>query len=367
MSDIANMERRLGEVLGRIEPADVAWEERARERIDTLTKPPGSLGRLEDLAARVSAMMRTDRPRAERKRLVLMAGDHGVCAQDVAPYPQAVTQQMVVNIATGGAAISQFVKVTGAELVVADLGVMADVDAPGLLKAKVAYGTADMTEGPAMTRAQALEALLVGIGIAETAADEGVQVLGTGEMGIGNTTPAAALTAAYCDAEPRLCAGRGTGLDDAGVARKAEVIGRALDVNRVADLDPLGVLAAVGGLEIAGLAGVVLGAASRKVPVVIDGYISSAAALAAVRIAPTAADYIVASHQSVEPGHRIVLNAIGVEPHLDLAMRLGEGTGAALTFAIVEAACRMLSDMATFAEAGVSHSDGTDDSNASIA
>ena len=345
----------LSERIPLIRPIDPVWEARARARLDDLTKPPGSLGVLENIATRVATIQKTDRPVLERTRVIVMAGDHGVVAQGVAAYPQEVTAQMVANFASGGAAVNQLAGWSGAEVVVCDVGVAADVDSiPGVIKEKVARGTADMTQGPAMTEDQALRALSVGMRLADEAVEQGVAAVAVGEMGIGNTTAAAALTAAFTGAEPSDVVGPGTGLDDDGVARKATVVTRALEVNPPDADDALGVLAALGGLEIAGLAGVVIAAAAHGVPVVADGFISGAAALAAVRVAPTAKDYLFASHRSTEPGHAAVLDALGLEPVLDLGMRLGEGTGALLALGIMDAACRILADMATFAEAGVS-------------
>jgi nicotinate-nucleotide--dimethylbenzimidazole phosphoribosyltransferase len=287
-----------------------------------------------------------------------MAGDHGVVAEGISAYPQDVTWQMVANIASGGAAINQLAASVGAEVIVHDVGVAKDIgEMPGVEHVKVALGTQNMVLGPAMTREQCAQAVLVGVLAAREAAGSGVNLIGTGEMGIGNTTAAAALVTEFCGAAPSTVVGSGTGLDEAGVAHKASVVLRALAANNTEALDPLGVLAAVGGLEIAALAGVVIGAAEAGVAVIADGYISSAAALAAVRLCPPAGEYLLSSHLSVEPGHAVVLEHLGIPPVLDLDMRLGEGTGAALAMAIVDASCRMLSGMATFAEAGVSEAD----------
>jgi len=347
-------EAELYEVIARIAPTDASAEEAAWVRLDDLTKPPRSLGRIEELAARVACVQGTDRPSVEKKAILLMAGDHGVCAEGVAAYPQDVTWQMVANFVGKGAAINQFAESVGAEVLVHDVGVIRDLsDMPGVVIRKVAPGTQNMALGPAMTREEAAQAVMVGVRAARDSVASGVQLIGTGDMGIGNTTPASALTAAFTGAEPVAVCGRGTGLDDAGVARKVATVERAIAVNEARGLDPLGVLAAVGGLEIAALAGVVLGAAEARVPVILDGFISGSAALVAVRLAPDAADYIFPSHLSVEPGHAVQLEALGLQPVLELDMRLGEGTGSALTMSIIDASCRMLSGMATFAEAGV--------------
>ncbi|TLM77107.1 MAG: nicotinate-nucleotide--dimethylbenzimidazole phosphoribosyltransferase [Actinobacteria bacterium] len=354
-----NFEDRLADVCAAVSPTDPSAEERAWARLDSLTKPPRSLGRLEELAARVARVQGTDRPGVSRKAVLLMAGDHGVVAEGVAAYPQDVTWQMVANFAAGGAAICQLAESAGADVVVTDVGVARDLGGmPGVRHRKVAPGAANLAAGPAMTREQCAEAVLVGVDTAREMVADGYTLLATGDMGIGNTTPSTALTCAFAGADPEAVAGRGTGLDDEGVRRKADVVRRALEVNGVAGLDPLGILAAVGGLEIAAIAGVVIGAAEQRTCVVSDGFISGAAALAAVRICPACAEYLFPSHLSVEPGHRVVLDALGHEPVLALDMRLGEGTGAALAMGIIDAACRMMSGMATFAEAGVSEADG---------
>lgn len=348
-------EDQLAAATAAVRPADPAAVERAWARLDSLTKPPRSLGRLEEVAAAVACVQDDVRPSVERKVVLLMAGDHGVVAEGVAAYPQDVTWQMVANFAAGGAAICQLTASVGAEVRVTDVGVARDVSGvPGVRVAKVAPGTANMAAGPAMDREMCAQAVMVGIEAAREAADEGFTLIGTGDMGIGNTTPSSALTCAFAGADPSDAVGAGTGLDAAGIARKADVIRRALEVNRVDTLDPLGKLAAVGGLEIAALAGVIIGAAERRTCVVSDGFISGAATLAALALCPAAGDYVFPSHLSAEPGHALVLEALGMEPVLRLDMRLGEGTGAALAMGIIDAACRMMSGMATFAEAGVS-------------
>lgn len=351
-------EERLRELIAQVQPTDATYEKLAWERLDSLTKPPRSLGALEHVAARIARIQRTDHPSVPAKAIILAAGDHGVVAEGVSPFPQDVTWQMVANFAHGGAAVNQIAASVGAEVVVYDVGVARDVsELPGVVDAKVRCGTRNMAEGPAMTREECAEAILAGAQAASELVERGVSLIGTGEMGIGNSTAAAALTAVFCASPVAEVVGRGTGLSDEGVAHKAEVIGRAIAVNGAAELDPLGVLSALGGLEIAALTGVILSAAAQSVPVLCDGFISGSAALAAVALAPAAADYIVASHLSAEPGHAVVLRQLGIEPVLKLDMRLGEGTGAALAMGIVDASCRMMSGMATFEEAGVSGSE----------
>lgn len=348
-------ETELNAAIKDIRPIDPAWTERAWARLDSLTKPPRSLGMLERIAAGVAAVQQTERPTARPSAIVLMAGDHGVVAQGVSPYPQEVTMQMMANFVGGGAAINQLARATGADLVLVDVGVAGDTSAmEGVLQEKVAAGTADMTHGSAMTREQAAHAMLVGIRIASGLVERGTRVIGTGEMGIGNTTAASAVTCALTGAAPADVVGRGTGLDDAGLLRKAAVIQRALELNHPDAEDPFGALAAVGGLEIAGMAGVMLGAAMHGVCAVADGFISGVAALVATRMAPAASGYLFPSHLSAEPGHRVVMDALGLSPVLEFDMRLGEGTGAALAMGIMTAACEVMSGMATFAEAGVS-------------
>lgn len=356
-ADMGALERMRG-VVESIRPTDPAQEDRAWERLDSLTKPPRSLGMLETLAARVARVQATDRPNVDEKVVLLMAGDHGVVEEGVTPYPQDVTWQMVANFTAGGAAINAITDSVGARVVVTDVGVARDLDGmPGVAHRKVAPGTANMAKGPAMSAEQCAEAVLVGIETARSAIAGGASLLATGEMGIGNTTAASAITSALTGAEPAAVVGAGTGLSHDLLAHKAGVVARALAVNGVGpDSDPFDVLAAVGGLEIAAMAGVVLGAAAEKVCVVSDGVISGAAALVAVRMCPAAADYLFPSHRSAEPAHAVQLDALGLEPVLTFEMRLGEGTGAALTMGVIDAACRMMSQMATFSDAGVSQS-----------
>ena len=341
-----------------IAPPDAAAVAAARARQDTLTKPLGSLGRLEDLSARLAGMFGEPTPQIRRKAVILAAGDHGVVAEGVSAYPQEVTPQMVYNFLRGGAGINVLARHAGAEIVILDAGVAADLEPHPLLRAvKVAYGTANMALGPAMTREQAVRCLEIGIAAAQEQRDAGADLIACGDMGIGNTTAASAITAAIAGADPAAVTGRGTGLDDPGLARKVEVIRRALAVNQPDPQDGLDVLTKVGGLEIGVLAGAMLGTAAGRRPVVVDGFISGAAALIVWRLCPAAKDYFIAAHQSVEPGHRVGLDAMGLTPLLDLGMRLGEGTGAALAMHLIEAAARCLAEMATFAEAGVSERD----------
>ena len=345
----------LDRTVDAISPLDTGAMAAARARQDTLTKPPGSLGRLEELSVMLAGVFGEPTPQIRRKSVILAAGDHGVVSEGVSAYPQEVTPQMVANFLNGGAAINVLSRHAGAEIVILDAGVAADLAPHPLLRSvKVAYGTANMAVGPAMTREQAIRCLEIGIEAAREQIAAGADLIACGDMGIGNTTAASAITAAVTGSDPAAVTGRGTGLDDPGLARKIAVIQRALSVNNPDPQDGLDVLSKVGGLEIGVLAGAMLGAAAARRPVVVDGFISGAAALVAWRIAPAARDYCIAAHQSAEPGHRIGLSAMELTPLLDLGMRLGEGTGAALAMHLIEAAARCLSEMATFAEAGVS-------------
>jgi nicotinate-nucleotide--dimethylbenzimidazole phosphoribosyltransferase len=352
----------LSETIAGIRPPDEAAMAQARARQDQLTKPAGSLGRLEALSIQIAGITGQARPRLPRKAVMTFAGDHGVVAQGVSLYPQAVTQQMVRNFLDGGAAINALARVAGARVVVADLGVAGDLGALPqprdeqirFVVAKIAAGTRDLATGPAMTRTEAVRAIETGIRLVNDEWDRGLDVVGLGEMGIGNTTPSSCLTAALTGAGVDVVTGRGTGIGDTQLAQKRAIVEQALAVNQPDRTDALDVLTKVGGLEIAGLAGVVLGGAARRVVVVVDGFIAGAAALVAARLAPAAAPYLIAAHRSVEPGHQVILRAIGLEPLLDLGLRLGEGTGAALAFPLLDAACAVLDEMATFADAGVS-------------
>jgi nicotinate-nucleotide--dimethylbenzimidazole phosphoribosyltransferase len=341
----------LGE---RIAPLDTDSMARARARQARLTKPPGSLGRLEEIAIQVAGMTGQERPSVARRAVVVMAADHGVTSEGVSAYPAEVTAQMALNFLHGGAAINAIAGSVGARVTVVDVGIASEVTHPALLARKVAPGTANMAVGPAMTQEQALAAMVVGAETLEALAGAGLDLVATGEMGIGNTTAASALTAVVTGRLPRDVTGRGTGVDDERLAHKVGVIERALAVNGPDANDPLGTLAMVGGLEIAALAGLILAAASRRIPVLLDGFIASSAALIACAWRPLAREYLLAGHVSVEPGHQIILDHLSLRPLLNLELRLGEGTGAALAMAVVDAALRAHDQMATFDEAGVS-------------
>ncbi|HEY6003572.1 MAG TPA: nicotinate-nucleotide--dimethylbenzimidazole phosphoribosyltransferase [Anaeromyxobacter sp.] len=348
----------LEATLARIPEPDLASAKLMQSRLDQKTKPPGSLGRLEELACALAAVRRSVELEPPRKAIIVMAGDHGVVAEGVSAYPHEVTAQMVLNFVAGGAAINVLARQAAAEVVVVDMGIAS----PGpvherVRSVRIGRGTRNIARGPAMTRDEAVRAIEAGIAIADELIADGIDLVGLGEMGIGNTTSASALAAAFTGTAPEEVTGRGTGVDDAAYRRKIEVVARALQVNRADPADPLGTLASLGGFEIAGLAGVALGCAARSVPVLMDGFIATAAALAAARIAPRAAPALIASHRSVEAGHRHLLAALGKKPLLDLDLRLGEGTGAALAMHLVDASVHVLRDMATFASAGVSEAE----------
>ena len=328
----------LEQVLARIEPADHKASNAAAHALDKKTKPRGSLGRLEEVARRVAGIRHDPAPGRLQAAVVVAAADHGVANEGVSAYPQEVTGQMLANFDDGGAAVCVLARIAGASLLVIDAG----VGAP----------TGNIADGPAMSRADAVRWVEKGMGVADDLAHDGVGVVAMGEMGIGNTTAAAALCAALLDIEPTATCGRGTGVDDAGLARKVEVVSRALSANDRSD-DPLAVLAALGGFEVAFMCGLALGAAANRQVVLLDGFIATVAALVATRLAPDAADSMIAAHLSPEPGHRLALDALGLEPLLDFGLRLGEGSGAALALPLLDASLAILAEMATFESAGV--------------
>ncbi|GAA1865837.1 nicotinate-nucleotide--dimethylbenzimidazole phosphoribosyltransferase [Asanoa iriomotensis] len=346
----------LAETVRAIRPLDAAAMAAAHARHATLTKPPGSLGSLEDLGVRLAGLAGVNPPPLPEPAVVaVFAGDHGVLDQRVSPWPQEVTGQMVANFLAGGAVVNAFARQTGASVVVVDVGVAAPpvTSAENLIEANVRRGTRDLSVEPALTREEATAAVEVGIRVAADLVDRGAGCLATGDMGIGNTTPAAALIAAFTGAAAADVTGRGTGIDDETHGRKVGVVQRALALHRPDPGDPIGVLAAVGGLEHAAIAGFVLGGAARRVPVILDGVIADSAALAAAALAPDAVGAMVAGHRSAEPGASVALRHLGLEPLVDLGLRLGEGTGAVLAWPIVASAVRVLHDVATFDSAGV--------------
>jgi nicotinate-nucleotide--dimethylbenzimidazole phosphoribosyltransferase len=346
---------KLEDLIARVQPLDAAAMQAARSRQAVLTKPRGSLGRLEELSIQVAGITGNALPRLDEKAVLVMAGDHGVVEEGVSAYPQEVTPQMVLNFLHGGAAINSLARQAGARVIVVDMGIAADLPTDaGLIVHKIGRGTANLAKGPAMTRAQAIESIVAGAEIAQAEIDRGLDLLATGDMGIGNTTPSAAIAVALSGRPIEEIAGAGTGVDEAGLRRKISAIQRGLAVNRPNAGDVLDVLAKVGGFEIGGLAGAILTTVANRKPVIIDGFISTAAAMIAISLEPGARDYLIAAHLSEERGHRAMLDWLQLQPLLQLNMRLGEGTGAVLAMNVVEAACRALVEMATFDEAGVS-------------
>ena len=344
----------LQEVYSQIRPLDAALRKQAQARLDRLTKPLGSLGRLEELAAQYVAITGEMKPNVPRGVVFTFAADHGVAVEGVSAYPREVTPQMVLNFLRGGAGVNVLARHAGVDVRVVDIGVDYEFGTvSGLFDRKILKGTRNLSVEPAMTRSKAEQSLLVGMELATNAVQEGIGLIGTGEMGIGNTTPSAAITAVMTGRAVADVTGRGTGIDEAGHVRKVHVIRMALDRHRPDPTDPLDVLAKVGGFEIGGLAGLILGAAAARIPVVLDGFIAGAAALIAVGLQPSCRDYLIASHRSVEEGHRVILDHLSLKPLLDLDLRLGEGTGACLGIDLVYAAIKIYTEMATFGEAGV--------------
>jgi len=352
------MQQKLDAALAAISPLDTSLIEKGQAHLDNLTKPKGSLGRLEDLALQLFQIQEGNSPQVDPMRIYTVAGDHGVNDEGVSVFPQEVTRQMILNFLNGGAGINVLAETAGSQLYVVDAGSCGGGydEHPNLIQAKIAPGTANLAKGPAMPREQCLEALLLGVDLADRAHADGVTVLGTGDMGISNTTPSTALYCAYLDLEPESMTGPGTGLDADGVTNKIAAIQRGLVANKSAidSGDSIEILAALGGLEIATLAGLIIGGAKNRQLVCVDGFISTAAYTAAVNICPTVKEYCVISHASAEPGHAKAVAELGLSPLLDLGFRLGEGTGAACAMYLVRSACDIYNKMASFADAGVS-------------
>lgn len=348
------MSQSVMERIGEIRGLDQSAIEAAKLHISNLTVPPGSLGKLEAMALQLAGITGEVRPSFDRREVIIMAGDHGVCDEGISAFPQEVTPQMIHNFLAGGAAVNVLARQAGADVVCVDIGVNSDLSHPDLLSRKIRYGTANMALGPAMSYEEAIESILVGMKVVEDAVKRGVQLFITGEMGIGNTTASSAVICALSNIPVAEAVGRGTGIDDSRLQHKIAVVERAIAVNVPDPQDPVDVLAKVGGLEIGGLVGVILGAAVHGCPVIIDGFISSAAALLAKSICPAAADYMVVSHASHEQGHRRLLEELNLRPVLELDLRIGEGTGGVLCLHLVDAACRIVNEMATFESAGIS-------------
>lgn len=353
------MDLSLQQIIDGIHPVKAQALSRARERTARLVMPPRALGRLHEIGERLCGMQGTLQPKIARKAVLVMAGDHGVVAEGLSAFPQAVTGAMIQTFLAGGAGINAIARHVGAEVWVADMGVIPDLDAASLkngnrlLVRKIGRGTRNLARGPAMAQEEALKAVLTGFELASSLIKKGVDLLGTGDMGIGNTTPSAAIGVVLTGKSIEDMVGRGTGIDDQGLSRKREAIRRGIDVNRPDPRDGLDVLAKVGGFEIGGIAGIVLACAHHRRPVVVDGFISTAGALIAHSLCPAAADYMFAGHCSEEPGHRHMLDHLKLAPILNLGMRLGEGTGGALAMSVIEAAVKVMTEVMTFEEAGV--------------
>jgi len=344
-----------------IAPVSQEWIQKARERTAQLVMPTRALGRLHEISERLCAIRRCLNPSLKRKAFLVMAGDHGVVAEGVNAYPQVITGEMVKTFLRGGAGINVLARPIGADVEVVDMGIIPELRPEAieggdrLIVAKVGQGTANLAAGPAMSRKHAEKAIITGFALAAERIEAGIDLLGTGDMGIGNTTPSAAIGAVLTGADLDRMVGRGTGVDDEGLARKKQAVAAGIRINRPDPEDGLDVLAKIGGFEIGGIAGCVLAGATYGRPVVLDGFISTAGALIAHALCPTVADYLFAGHCSEEPGHRIMLRHLGLTPILDLGMRLGEGTGAALAMGVMDAALRIFTEMLTFEEAGVTN------------
>jgi len=346
--------KRLNELLDTIKPIDQMLFKKARERLDKMAIPRGSLGRLEEFAQRIVAIKGTLKPEIKRKTVVVFAGDHGVVEEGVSAFPQDVTLQMVYNFIRGGAGINVLSRHVGADVIVVDIGVASDLEPQkGLLLKKVAKGTKNMAKAPAMSREEALKALFIGVDIADDLKLQKVDIIGTGDMGIGNTTPSSAITAVLARQAVEEVTGRGTGITDEMLIKKIDIIKVSIHLNQPDATDPIDVLGKVGGFEIAGIAGLIIGAASHRLPIVIDGFISTAAALVAVSLKPVINEYIFAAHKSQERGHEVLLEWLKQKPILDLSLRLGEGTGAVLGMSLIESGVKILREVLTFEEAGV--------------
>lgn len=355
---------KLQATIGAIEPIHSDVVEQANDHLNQLTKPQGSLGKLEDIARQVAGITGEVKPLFDQKAVIVMAGDHGVCEEGISAFPAEVTPQMVLNFLHGGAAVNVLARHAGADVVCVDMGVNADLEHPNLVSRKVRKGSRNMAREAALTLEETVQAIEAGVELVDDLAQKGYRLFATGEMGIGNTTASAAILCALAGVDAEISVGRGTGIDDAKWLHKRSVVNKALHVNglrpakdnaiRTSGDFALEVLSKVGGLEIAGLVGVILGAAKNRCPVVVDGYISSAAALVASRLAPLSASYMLASHLSQEQGHAKMLEAVGLSAMLQMDMRLGEGTGAVLVFNLIEAAGKIMREMATFESAGVS-------------
>ena len=349
------MQEIISQTLEKIQPVSPSLLDKAQAHLDSLTKPPGSLGILEEIAKRYVAIQNSESPTLKKISTVVFAADHGVTAEGISAYPPEVTPQMVMNFLNNGAAVNVLANHINAEVTIVDIGVNYQFQShPTLLDRKIALGTKNFSKEPSMTRSQAETSIATGIEIAEESAKNGFDILTTGEMGIGNTTPSSAIFSILGNTQVEDVTGRGTGIDDAALIKKISVIKKGITLHQPDPDDPIDILAKVGGFEIGGIAGLILGAAAQKIPVVVDGFISSAGAALALKMSPSAGDYIFPSHRSSEPGHKIFFELLGHPPLFDLNMRLGEGTGALLAVNLIQSAIKIYNEMATFQSAGVS-------------
>lgn len=348
--------KKIDAIIKRIKPLDKKLWEQTQKRLDNLTKPMGSLGRLEELACRVAAITGFEKPELKKKVIFTLAGDHGIVEEGVSCYPKEVTPQMVHNFLRGGAGINVLARHTGAKVIIADIGVAKKMEIinPEFKDKKINYGTKNFIKGPAMAEDEAVKSIEAGIELVEEELINGIDIIGTGDMGIANTTPSSTITSVICGVDVEKVTGRGTGIDDKMLKNKIAAIKKAIALNKPDKKNGIDILSKIGGFEIGGLTGVILAGASHKIPVVIDGFISGAAALLAYTLQPAVAEYLIAAHCSVEQGHKVILKYLGLKPVLDLNLCLGEGTGASLGINIIDAGCKILTEMATFENAGVS-------------
>ena len=350
------MQETISQTLEKIQPVSSNLLDKAQAHLDSLTKPPSSLGKLEELAKRYVAIQNNESPTLKKISTVVFAADHGVTAEGISAYPSEVTAQMVINFLNKGAAVNVLANHINAEVTIVDIGVNFQFEShPNLLDRKIALGTKNFSKEPSMTRSQAETSIVTGIEIATESAKKGIDILTTGEMGIGNTTPSSAIFSILGNTPVEYVTGRGTGIDDSTLTKKISIIIKGIDLHNPDPDDPIDILAKVGGFEIGGIAGLILGAAAQKIPVVVDGFISGAGAALALKMSPSAGDYIFPSHRSTEPGHKIFFELLGYPPLFDLNMRLGEGTGALLAVNLIQSAIKIYKEMATFQSAGVSN------------
>lgn len=352
---------KLNKTISKIQEIDKESFEKTQKRLDNLTKPAGSLGRLEDLVKQIVAITRNDKLTLKRKVIFTLAGDHGISEENISAFPKEVTAQMIYNFLSGGAGINVLANHTGCEVIVIDMGVAEKIKEQKIenkkckfIDKKINFGTKNFLKETAMTKSEAIKSIEIGIELVENELNEGLDIIGCGDMGIGNTTSSSIITALICGKEAEEVTGKGTGIKEEYYKKKIEIVKKAVTIHKPTISSPIDILAKVGGYEIGGIAGIILGGAANKKPIVLDGFITGASALIAYKLNPLIKDYIIASHSSAEPGHKIILDYLGLKPLLNLNLRLGEGTGAALGISLAEASCKILNEMATFKDAGVS-------------